>query len=84
MERAGEFPMEPGGCEIITRSPKAKEWRGRGISVSVVPCQGQGLGRLDAYDADAGAGSFYAKCGYQERERVIYRGTPLVYFELLI
>lgn len=40
--------------------------------------------RLDAYDADAGAGSFYAQCGYQERARVIYRGTPLVYFELLI
>jgi GNAT superfamily N-acetyltransferase len=40
--------------------------------------------RLDAYDADAGAGPFYAKCGYQERGRVIYKGTPLVYYELLI
>ena len=40
--------------------------------------------RLDAWDAEAGAGSFYTKCGYQERGRVIYRGTPLVYYELLI
>lgn len=40
--------------------------------------------RLDAYDAEAGAGAFYAKCGYAERGRVIYRGTPLVYYELLL
>lgn len=37
--------------------------------------------RLDAYDAEAGAGEFYRKCGYVERGRVAYRGTPLVYFE---
>jgi GNAT superfamily N-acetyltransferase len=37
--------------------------------------------RLDAYDAPAGAGGFYAKCGFEERGRVKYRGTPLVYFE---
>jgi len=40
--------------------------------------------RLDAYDADAGAGGFYAKCGYEERGRVEYRGTPLVYYELVL
>jgi GNAT superfamily N-acetyltransferase len=40
--------------------------------------------RLDAYDANAGAGGFYAKCGYDERGRVSYRGTPLVYYELLV
>ena len=40
--------------------------------------------RLDAYDADAGAGPFYAKCGYSERGRVVYRSTPLVYYELLL
>ncbi len=39
--------------------------------------------RLDAYDAAAGAGAFYAKCGYTERGRVTYRGTPLVYYEQL-
>jgi len=38
--------------------------------------------RLDAYDAEAGAGGFYAKCGYREVGRVVYRNTPLVYYEL--
>ena len=40
--------------------------------------------RLDAYDGAAGAGPFYAKCGYQERGRVRYKGNPLIYFELLL
>ena len=40
--------------------------------------------RLDAYDADAGAGLFYEKCGFREVGRVSYRKTPLVYFELLL
>jgi GNAT superfamily N-acetyltransferase len=40
--------------------------------------------RLDAYDADAGAGGFYLKCGYHERGRMEYRGVPLRYFELLL
>jgi GNAT superfamily N-acetyltransferase len=40
--------------------------------------------RLDAYDADAGAGPFYAKCGFQERGRVIYRTNPLIYYELVL
>jgi GNAT superfamily N-acetyltransferase len=39
--------------------------------------------RLDAYDAIAGAGEFYAKCGFQERGRVMYKGNPLVYYEML-
>jgi GNAT superfamily N-acetyltransferase len=38
--------------------------------------------RLDAYDAVAGAGGFYRKCGYTEVGRKRYRGTPLIYFEL--
>jgi len=37
--------------------------------------------RLDAYDAAAGAGGFYARCGFTEVGRVTYRGTPLIYFE---
>jgi GNAT superfamily N-acetyltransferase len=37
--------------------------------------------RLDAYDADAGAGAFYARSGFVEVGRVIYRKVPLVYFE---
>jgi ribosomal protein S18 acetylase RimI-like enzyme len=40
--------------------------------------------RLDAYDAAAGAGDFYIRCGFKERGRVVYRGDPLVYYELLL
>lgn len=40
--------------------------------------------RLDAYDAEAGAGAFYAKCGFREVGRANYRSTPLIYFELLV
>jgi ribosomal protein S18 acetylase RimI-like enzyme len=40
--------------------------------------------RLDAFDANAGAGRFYAKCGFNERGRVKYRGDPLIYYELLL
>jgi GNAT superfamily N-acetyltransferase len=40
--------------------------------------------RLDAYDAEAGAGPFYAKCGFQERGRVVYKSDALIYYELLL
>jgi GNAT superfamily N-acetyltransferase len=40
--------------------------------------------RLDAYDAPAGAGEFYRRCGYVERGRTTYRGTRLIYFEHLL
>lgn len=40
--------------------------------------------RLDAYDAAAGAGDFYAKCGYADRGHVLYKGNLLIYFELLL
>jgi len=40
--------------------------------------------RLDAYDAAAGAGAFYATCGFREVGRVTYRKVPLIYFELLL
>ena len=40
--------------------------------------------RLDAYDAAAGAGHFYAKVGFTERGRAVYRGNPLIYYELLL
>jgi GNAT superfamily N-acetyltransferase len=40
--------------------------------------------RLDAYDAPAGAGPFYAKCGFRKVGRAKYRGCPLLYFEWLI
>jgi GNAT superfamily N-acetyltransferase len=34
--------------------------------------------RLDAFDEEAGAGAFYAKCGFREIGRVTYRKAPLV------
>ncbi len=37
---------------------------------------------LDAFDHAAGAGDFYRKCGCRERGRVVYRGVPLIYFEI--
>jgi len=40
--------------------------------------------RLDAFDAAAGAGPFYAKCGYREFAHVIYKKDPLIYFELML
>ena len=40
--------------------------------------------RLDAYDAEAGAGGFYARCGFKERGRILYKGDPLVYYEFLL
>jgi GNAT superfamily N-acetyltransferase len=40
--------------------------------------------RLDAFDAEAGAGEFYAKCGFHEVGRKIYRGAALIYYEMLL
>lgn len=40
--------------------------------------------RLDAFDAAAGAGSFYTKCGYRELAHATYRNDPLIYFELTL
>jgi GNAT superfamily N-acetyltransferase len=40
--------------------------------------------RLDAYDHAAGAGEFYASCGFVQVGRVMYRGVPLLYFELVL
>ena len=40
--------------------------------------------RLDAFDAPAGAGGFYERCGYEARVRVAYKDDPLIYFELVL
>lgn len=40
--------------------------------------------RLDAFDHAAGAGPFYLRCGFRECGRVVYKGNPLVYYELLL
>jgi GNAT superfamily N-acetyltransferase len=54
----------------------AAEARARGLGFDAI--------RLDAYQGEAGAGSFYVKCGYAERGRITYRDTPLIYFEKLL
>ena len=40
--------------------------------------------RLDAYDAPAGAGEFYRRCGFTEVGRAEYRAAPLIYFERIV
>jgi ribosomal protein S18 acetylase RimI-like enzyme len=40
--------------------------------------------RLDSYDAVAGAGEFYEKCGFRKVGRASYRNCPLIYFEMLL
>ena len=40
--------------------------------------------RLDAYDAEAGAGEFYSKSGFQKVGRASYRNCPLIYFKMLL
>lgn len=40
--------------------------------------------RLDAYDSPAGAGGFYAKCGFREVGRISYRSVPLIYYEFFL
>jgi GNAT superfamily N-acetyltransferase len=60
------------GCRLLEEAVKqARGWPADAI-------------RLDAFDADAGAGGFYAKCGFREVGRVIYRKAPLIYFELVL
>jgi GNAT superfamily N-acetyltransferase len=40
--------------------------------------------RLDAWNTGAGAGPFYARCGFREVGRVVYRTAPLIYYELML
>ncbi len=40
--------------------------------------------RLDAFDAPAGAGPFYSKCGYRELAHLVYKQDPLIYYELVL
>jgi GNAT superfamily N-acetyltransferase len=40
--------------------------------------------RLDSYDANAGAGGFWRRCGFREVGRMNYNGTPLIFFEDLL
>jgi len=40
--------------------------------------------RLDAYDARAGAGQFYVRCGWSEVGRGAYRDVALIYYEWMV
>jgi len=60
-----------GGLALQDAYAVAREWPADAI-------------RLDAYDAAAGAGRFYARRGFTERGRIVYKGDPLVYYELLL
>ena len=69
----------------------APEARGQGLgqllveeAVAVARAWPSDALRLDAYDHPAGAGPFYARCGFREVGKVTYRGVPLVYFERLV
>jgi GNAT superfamily N-acetyltransferase len=66
-------------------------WQGQGIgrrcldqSKVIAAADGADAIRLDAYDGPAGAGDFYARCGFTERGRVTYRATRLIYYELML
>jgi GNAT superfamily N-acetyltransferase len=60
-----------GRALVVESAALAREWPADAI-------------RLDAWDAEAGAGGFYAKCGYRKVAHAKYKGAPLVYFEMLI
>jgi GNAT superfamily N-acetyltransferase len=75
----------------LTGMAVAPEWQRKGIGrrclrevVKVARGWPADALRLDAYDAPAGAGPFYAGCGFAFRGRATYRGTPHVYYELLL
>jgi ribosomal protein S18 acetylase RimI-like enzyme len=53
-------------------------------ATSIAQSQQADAVRLDAYDAAAGAGGFYAKCGFTEVGRNTYRDVPLIYYEMLL
>ena len=60
------------GCRLLVEAERlARAWPADAI-------------RLDAYDGAVGAGGVYARNGFKEVGRVVYRGTPLIYFELLL
>jgi GNAT superfamily N-acetyltransferase len=66
------FQRQGVGRQCLAQAERmAREWPAHAI-------------RLDAYDAPAGAGPFYAKCGFREVGRVTFRRTPLVYYERVL
>ncbi|MCX6955567.1 MAG: GNAT family N-acetyltransferase [Verrucomicrobia bacterium] len=60
-----------GRSAVVQALEIAREWPAQGIF-------------LDAFDAPAGAGEFYRKCGFREVGRATYRNVALIYFEMLV
>ena len=56
----------------------------RAVTVEIAQSRGADALRLDAYDAEAGAGGFYVKCGFREVGRISYKNDPLIYLELML
>lgn len=79
----------PARCPLyLINMAVAPGWQGRGVGRQML-AEAEAIARawpadaiwLDAFDAPAGAGGFYARCGYTEVRRALYRGNPLVYLE---
>jgi GNAT superfamily N-acetyltransferase len=64
------------------------EWQRHGVGASIMSqveemgrSEGRQAIRFDAYDAPAGAGRFYQKCGYALVHRGSFNGVALEYYE---
>jgi GNAT superfamily N-acetyltransferase len=74
---------------VDMRVDPARQGHGIGrqlLEAAVTAARARAVGaiRLDAYESPAGAGAFYAKCGFSEVGRAVFRSVPLVYFELIL
>jgi GNAT superfamily N-acetyltransferase len=75
----------------LTAMAVAPKWQRQGIGRmlleqakrAAVEMRGEAI-RLDSYDSPAGAGEFYPKCGFRERRRGEYNGTPLIWYEAIL
>jgi ribosomal protein S18 acetylase RimI-like enzyme len=67
-----DFQRQGWGREMITEARR------------IALAEGGDAIRLDAYDVPAGAGPFYAKCGFAEVGRAVYRAAGLIYYELTL
>jgi GNAT superfamily N-acetyltransferase len=73
--------------DMAVSPPRQRQGIGRALmaaAAQVVRDWGGDAIRLDAYDNEAGAGPFYERCGYRDVGHVVYRGVPLIYFELVL
>ena len=82
---SGATPVYLGDVEV---SPKC-QGQGLGIQLMAVVVDHArawpvNAVRTSAYDGVAGAGAFYAKCGFREVGRVTYRTIPMIFFEMIL